>query len=355
MTIQFKKGRKLMNIALIIIILVLSILVLRFIIQRVIYQNAVKDMEISEIQVVTLNGIPQKILVEEKTKDLPILIMVHGGPGLPVPFGVGFRGQYPQLSENFLLVQWDHYGTGINYSSDTSLTIDDYVIMLHDLVTDVESKYPGRNLFLFGMSWGTILTTKIANLIPDKIDGVIAYGQFTNIPIWKQAMYDKLQVTGLSAKEKEALENAMSDPSAAGFKSVLKEASAKTSLYYYKGKEASNLDFYMHCFHLMISPDYSLSDAMHAYSNPSGDALMYNHVFNIDMSNEQQSVQVPFLILQGEDDLITPVSHNKELVSKNSFMSMKVFKNAGHIPTNQSYDEMFGEIISFKNRIMSKG
>lgn len=78
-----------------------------------------------------------------------------------------------------------------------------------------------------GMSWGTILNTKITNQIPDRIDGVIAYGQFTNIRMWKQAMYDKLQELGVSSKEKTELENAILDTSNDGFKTVLNKASRK--------------------------------------------------------------------------------------------------------------------------------
>lgn len=338
----------------VIVVIILLLMVSRFITQKVIYYTSTKNMEISEIQEIELNGIPHKILVEEKTEDLPILITVHGGPGLPIPFGVGFRGQFPQLSNNFLLVQWDQYGVGINYANDTSFAIDDYVDMLHDLVIKMDEKYPNREIFLFGMSWGTILNTKVANQIPDKIDGVISYGQVTSIPIWKQAMNDELQKLKLTEKEKKELKNAMDDNSVDGFKSALNMASNKTNLYTYKGDEASNWDYYMHAFHVMISPDYSLLDAIHAYSNPSGDALMYDHVMNVDMSKEQRSIKVPFLILQGEDDFITPVSYNENLVKQNEFMSLKVFKNAGHIPTNKSYEEMFNAINEFKEQIIKK-
>ena len=48
--------------------------------------------EISEIIAVDLNGYEQKILVEGKRKDLPIVITLHGGPGTPIPFSVGCRG-----------------------------------------------------------------------------------------------------------------------------------------------------------------------------------------------------------------------------------------------------------------------
>ena len=351
MTRRVKKGKKIMKmIGIGMIIFILLLFILRFGAQRIILYYATKDMEISEIEEVELCGIPQKILIEGKTKDLPIMIMVHGGPGLPIPFGVGMRGEFPQLSEKFLLVQWDQFGTGINYSKDTSLTIDDYVVMLHDLVIRMEEKYPNREIFLYGMSWGTILNTKIANMIPDKIDGVIAYGQVTSIPIWKQAMHDKAQELELSAKDNKELEDAMNDTSESGFYKMLNIVSKKTSLYYYKGEEASNWDFYMHSFHVMISPDYTLLDAIHAYSNPSGDSLM-QQVMDIDMSEEQQLIRVPFLIMQGEDDFITPITYNESLVKLNKHMSLSIFKNAGHIPTNKSYEEIFHDIIQFRDMV----
>lgn len=46
----------------------------------------IKENEISEIVTFSLGKIPQKILIEGKSRDLPVVINLHGGPGSPIPF-----------------------------------------------------------------------------------------------------------------------------------------------------------------------------------------------------------------------------------------------------------------------------
>ena len=55
----------------------------------------IKSCEVSEIVNVNLGGYEQKILVEGKSKNLPVVVCLHGGPGSPVPFSVGCRGLFP--------------------------------------------------------------------------------------------------------------------------------------------------------------------------------------------------------------------------------------------------------------------
>ncbi|KJB86104.1 hypothetical protein AZ66_20810 [Paenibacillus sp. E194] len=48
---------------------------------------------INKIEKVQIGGIEQYILVQSIREGLPILLMLHGGPGLPLP-GVSCRGRH---------------------------------------------------------------------------------------------------------------------------------------------------------------------------------------------------------------------------------------------------------------------
>ena len=47
---------------------------------------------ISAVEELMLGGYPQRVLIEGRTEDLPVVITLHGGPGTPVPFCAGARG-----------------------------------------------------------------------------------------------------------------------------------------------------------------------------------------------------------------------------------------------------------------------
>ena len=51
-------------------------------------KQIIESNEVSQIFTFTLGGIPQKVLIEGKKKDLPVVIALHGGPGSPIPFSV---------------------------------------------------------------------------------------------------------------------------------------------------------------------------------------------------------------------------------------------------------------------------
>ena len=70
--------------------------------------------KISMVKEFNLGGYPQKVLIEGKSDNLPVVISLHGGPGSPIPFCVGARGLFPEFTEHCILVSWDQYGCGIH-------------------------------------------------------------------------------------------------------------------------------------------------------------------------------------------------------------------------------------------------
>lgn len=77
-------------------------------------KNVISNNEISELCSFSLGGYEQKVLIEGKRKESPVVITLHGGPGAPIPFSVGCRGLFPTFTDNFIMVYWDQLGCGIN-------------------------------------------------------------------------------------------------------------------------------------------------------------------------------------------------------------------------------------------------
>ena len=86
---------------------------------RVVYERAVKNNAVSQLETLKLDGEEQSVLIEGKSEDLPVLIMLHGGPQSPIIYGNGYRGDTPELTEHFLVVYWDCWGCGKNFADNT--------------------------------------------------------------------------------------------------------------------------------------------------------------------------------------------------------------------------------------------
>lgn len=70
-------------------------------------KDIIKNNEISAIYEFNLGGYPQKVMIEGKSRDLPVVLALHGGPGTPIPFSAGCRGMFPAFTDKFLMVCWD--------------------------------------------------------------------------------------------------------------------------------------------------------------------------------------------------------------------------------------------------------
>ena len=113
----------------------------------------IEQNEISELVTFNLGGYEQKVLIEGKSKNLPVVITLHGGPGTPIPFSVGCRGLFPEFTDKFIMVYWDQLGCGKNnYKIDDSFKISSFVEMTSDLIDNLKKMFPENKILIFSTS-----------------------------------------------------------------------------------------------------------------------------------------------------------------------------------------------------------
>ncbi|WP_153125073.1 hypothetical protein [Peribacillus tepidiphilus] len=84
----------------------------------------IADTGIDRVEMVTLGGLNQSILIQAEDPTKPVLLFVHGGPCMPVP-GVVSRGQdyavattTKELVKHFVVVFWDQRGAGKSFDQN---------------------------------------------------------------------------------------------------------------------------------------------------------------------------------------------------------------------------------------------
>ena len=168
--------------------------------------------EISELCSFYLGGYQQKVLIEGKSKDNPIVITLHGGPGTPIPFSVGCRGLFPVFTDEFIMVYWDQLGCGINnHVIDDSFSIDTFVQMTEELIEKIKDKFPNNKIMIFSTSWGSILSAKLLEKNPYAVDSVIACGQIIKNVFICDEVRDTLEQTSIPVKKLERIKNVTVD------------------------------------------------------------------------------------------------------------------------------------------------
>lgn len=136
---------------------------------------------IAQLEKVELGGFKQSILIRSRDTSNPILLFLHGGPGMPMMFlSHNFQSG---LEEEFIVVQHDRRGAGKSYKKnmDTSTISDEqYYHDALELIQYLKDRFGEEKIYLAGHSWGTYLGSILASQHPELFHAYISIGQVVN-------------------------------------------------------------------------------------------------------------------------------------------------------------------------------
>ena len=147
--------------------------------------GAILPGSVAEIGYRRLGGIDQWVMVRGKNIDNPLLVHLHGGPGFSETRLL--RHFNSDLEEDFTVVYWDQRGAGKSFSRDipkNSMTVDQFLADLNDLVDAVCGHTGRQKVTIFGHSWGSVLGVLYATRFPDKVAAYVGNGQIGD---WAEA------------------------------------------------------------------------------------------------------------------------------------------------------------------------
>jgi pimeloyl-ACP methyl ester carboxylesterase len=138
-----------------------------------------------------LGGINQWVMICGDDVDKPPLILLHGGPGLTET--LFFRHYNAVLERHFTVVYWDQRGAGRSFVPTiptSSMTLEQFVADLDELVEAVRDRLGKEKVALFGHSWGSALGVLYAARFPEKVAAYVGSGQLGDWPASERATYD---------------------------------------------------------------------------------------------------------------------------------------------------------------------
>lgn len=314
----------------------------------------INSCEVSEVITLTLGGYKQKVLIEGKRKDLPVVITLHGGPGSPVPFSVGCRGLFPEWTSKAIMVFWDQLGCGANnYKIDDGFKISDFVEMTCNLVDYIRARFPQNKVYLFGISWGSVLSLCTALRTTEKLDGAFVYGQvlknlffngevassFDCAPKSARKTVKKILETGADCEYKVLDKN---------LKTLYKLLNKYTNAY--TNKNAATAPVGKIVKGLLQSPDYKFRDFIAVVKNGyANNSSLWRELLSLDLSSGLSEVKIKYFILQGDTDIITSTANVLKAAGdcNNKNVTAKTVKNSGHMPSAAAMEECFNAFLQF--------
>jgi pimeloyl-ACP methyl ester carboxylesterase len=136
---------------------------------------------ISEKIRVEINGVQQGMFIKSRSEANPVLLFVHGGPGLPEYF---LTDRYPAgLEDYFTVCWWEQRGSGLSFSpavaADT-MSVERFVSDTVAVTNYLRARFHKDKIYLMAHSGGTLIGIEAAKQAPELYHAYIGVAQITH-------------------------------------------------------------------------------------------------------------------------------------------------------------------------------
>lgn len=280
-----------------------------------------KDFQISKsglssIESIEVGGISQYILIQTENIENPVLLVIHGGPSMPVP-AVSSRGQdyalitcTKELVKHYTLVFWDQRGTGKSYAKDIqkdTMHLNQFISDANELVDYLRNRFHTDKIHVAAHSWGTVIGLPLVHRYPEKFHSYIAFSQITNWVENDKLCYKWVFEKARADRNQKAINELITVGEPPYLKSfeqwaVLRKWLFKYNSMFYDAGDKRSANFFSGLAIMLKSPDYSLMDVFH--SLVSGFKLAYTEqmlydINHFDFFTEVPELQMPVIFIHG--------------------------------------------------------
>jgi len=129
---------------------------------------------------VKINGVEQGMFIKSKNINNPVLLFLHGGPGMPEYW---LTQTYPTgLEEHFTVVWWEQRGAGLSYSPDIpaeTMTAEQFISDTLTVTDYLRQRFGKEKIYLMAHSWGSYIGIQAAARAPELYYAYIGMGQIS--------------------------------------------------------------------------------------------------------------------------------------------------------------------------------
>jgi pimeloyl-ACP methyl ester carboxylesterase len=264
---------------------------------------------IDEERFVRINGGDQWITIRGQDRRNPVLLILHGGPGVPMSY---LLRQFQPLERGYVVVQWDQRGGGKTFSRNGGVV--DQRIDMASMVSDgiQVSEYLRQHLhrakiILVGHSFGSELGAQMAHARPDLFAAFVGTGVVARTQLeWQQWQSVDLAARMKAAGDGKGLAELRKSgpPPWADDSPQLDHVSHAAQPYLPRG-----LGHWGHVRAVLTAPHWSLVDVLDEPRGESG--MLHSALWKPGVRDayllELDVFAVPVIIIQGSDDITSPM------------------------------------------------
>ena len=295
---------------------------------------------VAKIEYLKIGGIEQCILTRSENVEHPVMLFLHGGPGMPMTY-LAHEFQMP-LEKYFTVVQWDRRGAGKSHTRNIppveSINTRQIVNDAYELIDTLRHRYRQDKIILIGHSYGTYLGSIMVNEHPELFSAYISIGQVVDAA--KSAVIQERFVREQALKHnRQDILDALTQPVKPGLENYLFE---------FGGELKNSTSFLPLLWSGLLSPEYTARDVL-SVANGSQFNLrnMKENVLDSTIYYKIREYKVPVYFFVGASDYTCPTELITEYcnIIKAPAKSITRFENSGHFPFFEEPDKFCDEVI----------
>lgn len=303
------------------IILVAVVLIVIFFAFKSFTPPISSEGSISQLKSMPVNGDSQFLLIRGHNKNLPVLLFLHGGPGMPAMYLA--HDFQRELEKHFLVVHWDQRGAGKSYKAGIdpatlkiSTLLDDTDVVVDHLIRE----FGVNSLWLVGHSHGSYLGVLYARRHPEKVTAYVGLGQIGDFerirPVQDAFLRSRFSSLNLPGETEFTSSN-------------------REDLLFRTGSELySETSFMPLVISGIMATEYSVFDVLNVKKGSSFSSEHMVYDMNKDLIGGETSFEMPIAIVMGATDMTTPVILAKEYYEAITAPDKRfvIFPEASHFP-----------------------
>ena len=260
---------------------------------------------IETLELVELNGLKQWVKIRGHDTNNPILLYLHGGPGMPeLPFSHLFD---LEIEKHFAVVHWDQRGSGKTRRqgfSNKDLTVPVFIDDTLALTSHLRARFQQDKIYLAGHSWGSMLGTLVVQRQPESFHAYIGLGQIVNLHDNEVVSLNFARAAAVADKNNTAIEElaALQPP----YADDIAQLRVQRKWLYYYGGGFRGLGYTDLILAVFTSPDYSLADISSMLEGLDVSAVMWPELATYNLEETALNWQVPVYFFAGRYDYNTP-------------------------------------------------
>lgn len=283
------------------------------------------ERAVAELTTVELGGAEQWVLIRGWDRRNPVLLWLHGGPGMPAMYLA--HAFQRELERDFVVVHWDRVGAGKSYgaTADLQITVRRRVDDTIALTEYLRERFGRDRLYLLGHSWGSYLGLLAVRERPELYRAFIGTGVIAGT----RAEADSVRRDWITRRA-EAAGDSVLLARLAGDGEVSEE-----DVFRYGGALRGAESFWPLLRIGLAAPEYTLADALNVRRGVQlvHERMEYD-VSPVPLEGEIERVEVPVAFLLGRHDYTTPSSLAADYLDRLEapYKRLVWFEDAAHFP-----------------------